>query len=299
MPPSPVPSSELAAEEQKEKAVEQTNSAIESDQAEPIAVDEDEEAEEEAGCDADDEADEGEEGEAATTTAAPGSETTATAAGLDFDLPRSILRRIVKARLSEVAAKELGEGKEFGVSKEALEALGEGAKVRRGKRTRREAEFFFSFSFRNLLSFFPTRPSSYSLTNSSQSQVFISFITSTANDLCKGAKRQVRESREFEREIEESWTDAIGSFNSRHLTLSNHQTQPPTPHPHQKKKTISADDVVNALADSGFEELAAPLRQEGEAKRLAAKEAAAEKKRDKAAAAEAAQATEAAAVPAN
>lgn len=145
MPPSPpVPSSsELAAEEQKEKAVEQTTSAIEGDQAEPIAVDEAEE--EEAGIDADD----ADEGEAATTTAAPGGEETA-AAGLDFDLPRSILRRIVKARLSEVAAKELGEGKEFGVSKEALEALGEGAKVR----TRSS-----SSSFENLLSsFFPTRP---------------------------------------------------------------------------------------------------------------------------------------------
>ena len=45
--------------------------------------------------------------------------------------------------------------------------------------------------------------------------------------------------------------------------------------------------MVNALADSGFEELAAPLREEAEAKRLAAKEAAAEKKRDRAAAAEA------------
>ena len=142
MPPSPVPSSELAAEEQKEKAVEQTTtSAIESDQAEPIAVDEDEEAEEEeaGGIDAD-EADEAD--EEATTTAAPGGEdtTTAAAAGLDFDLPRSILRRIVKARL-----KELGEGKEFGVSKEALEALGEGAKVRRGKRRRTRSSFFLSF----------------------------------------------------------------------------------------------------------------------------------------------------------
>ena len=147
MPPSPVPSSELAAEEQKEKAVEQTTtSAIESDQAEPIAVDEDEEAEEEeaGGIDAD-EADEAD--EEATTTAAPGGEdtTTAAAAGLDFDLPRSILRRIVKALLSEVAAKELGEGKEFGVSKEALEALGEGAKVRRGKRRRTRSSFFLSF----------------------------------------------------------------------------------------------------------------------------------------------------------
>ena len=59
-----------------------------------------------------------------------------------------------------------------------------------------------------------------------------------------------------------------------------------------KKKTISAEDVVNALADSGFEELAAPLRKEAESKRLAAKEAAAEKKRDRAEAA-AAEATEA------
>ena len=58
--------------------------------------------------------------------------------------------------------------------------------------------------------------------------------------------------------------------------------------------------MVNALADSGFEELAAPLRQEAEAKRLAAKEAAAEKKRDREAAAAAAATeatTEAAAVP--
>lgn len=57
--------------------------------------------------------------------------------------------------------------------------------------------------------------------------------------------------------------------------------------------------MVNALADSGFEELAAPLRQEAEAKRLAAKEAAAEKKRDREAAAAAATeaTTEAAAVP--
>jgi len=61
------------------------------------------------------------------------------------------------------------------------------------------------------------------------------------------------------------------------------------------KKTISADDVVNALADSGFEELAAPLREEAEAKRLAAKEAAAEKKRDRAAAAAEAEAVPAAA----
>ena len=119
MPPSPVtaPSSELGVEE---KVIEQQKiSAIESDLAEPIAVDEDEE---DAG------GDEEEEG-GATTAAAPGDETTASAAGLDFDLPRSILRRIVKARLSEVSAQELGQGKEFGVSKEALEALGEGAKV--------------------------------------------------------------------------------------------------------------------------------------------------------------------------
>ena len=66
--------------------------------------------------------------------------------------------------------------------------------------------------------------------------------------------------------------------------------------PKPQKKTISADDVVNALADAGFEELAAPLREEAEAKRVAAKELAAEKKRDRAA--EAAAATEAVAVAA-
>ena len=70
-------------------------------------------------------------------------------------------------------------------------------------------------------------------------------------------------------------------------SFSSFSLKPPRLNPH-KKKTISADDVVNALADSGFEELAAPLRQEAEAKRVAAKEAAAEKKRDKEAAAEAA-----------
>lgn len=178
MPPSPpVPSSsELAAEEQKEQAVEQTTSAIESDQAEPIAVDADEEAEEEEGE---------EEGQAAaTTTAAPGGGEETTAAGLDFDFPRSILRRIVKARLNEVAAKELGEGKEFGVSKEALEALGEGAKVR----TR--SSFFLS-KISSLLFFQRAPLLLFSDEFSSESQVFISFITSTANDLCKGAKRQV------------------------------------------------------------------------------------------------------------
>lgn len=53
--------------------------------------------------------------------------------------------------------------------------------------------------------------------------------------------------------------------------------------------------MVNALADSGFEELAAPLREEAEAKKLAAKEAAAEKKRDRAAAAAEAEAVPAAA----
>jgi hypothetical protein len=159
MPPSPAPSSELAAaEEQKEKAVvEQTTSAIEFDHDEPI--EEDEEAE-----DVDEADEEEEEGEAAdaTTAAAPGDETAAAtaAAGLDFDLPRSILRRIVKARLSEVSAQELGEGKEFGVSKEALEALGEGAKVRRGGRGRgREGgrSSFSSPSFRNPHLFFPQR----------------------------------------------------------------------------------------------------------------------------------------------
>lgn len=71
-------------------------------------------------------------------------------------------------------------------------------------------------------------------------------------------------------------------------SFSSFSLKPPRLNPHKKKKTISADDVVNALADSGFEELAAPLRQEAEAKRVAAKEAAAEKKRDKEAAAEAA-----------
>ena len=159
MPPSPAPSSELAAaEEQKEKAVvEQTTSAIEFDQDEPI--EEDEEAE-----DVDEADEEEEEGEAAdaTTAAAPGDETAAAtaAAGLDFDLPRSILRRIVKARLSEVSAQELGEGKEFGVSKEALEALGEGAKVRRGGRGRGRdggRSSFSSPSFRNPHLFFPQR----------------------------------------------------------------------------------------------------------------------------------------------
>ena len=144
MPPSPppAPSSELAVAAEEQKAVE-TRAAIEIDQAEPI--DEDEQAEEE-------EEEEEEEPADATTAAADGDETTTTATpGLDFDLPRSILRRIVKARLNEVSAQELGEGKEFGVSKEALEALGEGAKVRE-KRERvsqsplsrsKNAHFFF------------------------------------------------------------------------------------------------------------------------------------------------------------
>lgn len=132
MPPSPAPSSELALEEQKETAVApKISAAAESDQAEPIAVDDDEEQEEAGG---DTEVDDDEDNEAAgAATAAPagdGNDEPSTAA-LDFDLPRSILRRIVKARLSEVAAQELGEGKEFGVSKEALEALGEGAKVKK------------------------------------------------------------------------------------------------------------------------------------------------------------------------
>ena len=80
-------------------------------------------------------------------------------------------------------------------------------------------------------------------------------------------------------------------FRSSHL-LFFFNSQPTTPPKNLFLQTISADDVVNALADSGFEEIAAPLRDEAEARRLAAKEAAAEKERDKAVAAAAAAATE-------
>ena len=130
--------------------------------------------------------------------------------------------------------------------------------------------------------------------------MFISFITSTANDLCKGAKRQVREKQGLLRETEErkvcrircEWFSvSTSSFSHLRLSLSLSKRNKKN-----LRKTISSDDVVNALADSGFEELAAPLRQEAEAKRVAAKEAAEERKRDRAA--EAAAEAEAAAVPA-
>lgn len=142
MPPSPVPSSVLAAaEEQTDKAaVEQQTTTTTSDQAEPIVVDEEEEEEEEGGAAGDAATDDDDE----ATAAASGDKEDQTLTAVDFDLPRSILRRIVKAHLSEVTAQELGPGKEFGVSKEALEALGEGAKVITEEE---EVEFFFFFFF--------------------------------------------------------------------------------------------------------------------------------------------------------
>ena len=100
----------------------------------------------------------------------------------------------------------------------------------------------------------------------------------------------MRERRKF---AKNSTDDAIDFFDlllpRRSLTSFREKKNKKT------QKTISAEDVANALADSGFEELAAPLREEAEAKRVAAKEAAAGKKRDRA---EAAAAAEAEAVPA-
>lgn len=66
----------------------------------------------------------------------------------DLDLPRALVKRIVKTKLAALAAAGAGDKKEFQVNKDALTALSESTKV------------------------------------------FISYIASTANDICREKKRQ-------------------------------------------------------------------------------------------------------------
>lgn len=96
----------------------------------------------------------------------------------DADLPKALIKRIVKNKLSEA------DGKDYQINKDALLAFGEAGKL------------------------------------------FIHYLTATANDVCKEAKRQ----------------------------------------------TISADDVVTALADIEFPELIEPLKQALESYRQDLKE---------------------------
>lgn len=155
--PSPAPPQELLEEQQQHEQHRQEHeegpARCASDEAGPIDVDEGEDEEEEDNADADADVNK----QATTATAAAANDADDADAddadpnndkdsASDPDLPRSILRKIIKARLSQVAATELGPGKEFGVSKEALEALGEGAKVR-------ERDEFFSSFLKILFSF--------------------------------------------------------------------------------------------------------------------------------------------------
>ena len=103
----------------------------------------------------------------------------------DADLPKALLKRLIKARLQEVDRSKGGDGtRDYQVNKDALLAFGEAGKL------------------------------------------FIHYLTATANDICKDAKRQ----------------------------------------------TISADDVVAALADLEFEELVEPLKAALEAFKAETKE---------------------------
>lgn len=72
-------------------------------------------------------------------------EAPSTSESKQIDLPKALVRRMVKAKLSELSGDP---SKEFNVNKDALLALAESAKV------------------------------------------FVSFIASTANDICKESKRQ-------------------------------------------------------------------------------------------------------------
>lgn len=110
-------------------------------------------------------------------------------------------------------------------------------------------------------------------------QVFISFITSTANDICRASKRQVS-----------VCVCVFGMRNEKDrfgVEIKFCSTPPPSLHTHQ---TLSADDILAALADAGFDELAAPLRDSlaaAAAERAAAAAATKKRKADEKAAADA------------
>jgi len=130
--PSPAPAQELLEEQdqQHQQEPEAATARCASDEPQPIDIDDVAEQQE------DDDVEKATTAATAANNAADADDAypdKTTSSADDPDLPRSILRKIVKARLSQVAATELGPGKEFGVSKEALEALGEGAKVREKK----------------------------------------------------------------------------------------------------------------------------------------------------------------------
>lgn len=76
----------------------------------------------------------------------------------NIDLPKALIRRMVKAKLSELSGDP---SKEFNVNKDALLALAESAKV------------------------------------------FVSFIASTANDICKESKRQTMSAEDVFKALDE------------------------------------------------------------------------------------------------
>jgi len=91
----------------------------------------------------------------------------------DADIPKALLKRLIKAKLQEADRERGGDGsREFQINRDALLAFGEAGKL------------------------------------------FVHYLTAAANDVCKEAKRQ----------------------------------------------TISADDVLVALADLDFEEFVEPLK---------------------------------------
>jgi len=133
---------------------------------------------------------------------APAAQSTVTPA--DVDLPKASIRKLAKARLAFLAppAADGGPGKEAGLAKDALDALAESTKVsvdcrgggggRAGGRRRRPAPRRFQCRRARL----------------PPPQVFVSFITATANDICRETKRQVC-GREVERGGAEERADAL------------------------------------------------------------------------------------------